>query len=125
MPTERAERMSVGDAGERYVASREALGRSPTTVEDYGSIVRVHFEPFFGSTSLDKITSIEIERYMAQKRREVFQNGSSLTAAGGSEPDSGSSRSPRRSAHCQGRVGSALAASTAPARRGAAGDRSP
>jgi integrase len=70
VPTERAERMSVGDAGERYVASREALGRSPTTVEDYGSIVRVHFEPFFGSTSLDKITSIEIERYMAQKRRE-------------------------------------------------------
>ena len=93
VPTERAERMSVGDAGERYVASREALGRSPTTVEDYGSIVRVHFEPFFGSTSLDKITSIEIERYMAQKRREVFQNGSSLTAPGGSEPDTSRARS--------------------------------
>ena len=26
VPTERAERMSVGDAGERYVASREAPG---------------------------------------------------------------------------------------------------
>lgn len=70
VPPERAERMSVGEAGERYVASREALGRSPATVEDYGSIVRVHFDQFFGATSVDRVTPVDVERYMAQKRRE-------------------------------------------------------
>lgn len=70
MPTERAERMTLGQAGGRYVESREALGRSPTTVDDYRSIVRTHFDPFFGPTSIDRICSLDVERYMAQKRRE-------------------------------------------------------
>ncbi len=48
VPVDRVGRISVGEAGMRYADSREALGRSPTTVEDYRSIVRVHFEPFFG-----------------------------------------------------------------------------
>jgi len=38
------------------------------TVEDYRSIVRVHFDPFFGAASIDRVTSLDIERYMAQKR---------------------------------------------------------
>ena len=70
VPSARVERLTVGETGERYVESREALGRSPLTVEDYSSIVRVHFEPFFGGTSIDRITALDIERYMAQKRRE-------------------------------------------------------
>src|SRR5690349_19268955 len=44
----RHERITVADAGERYVLSREAIGRSPITLEDYRSIIRTHFEPFFG-----------------------------------------------------------------------------
>ena len=70
VPAERAERMTVGRAGERYAESREALGRSPTTVEDYRSIVRVHFDPFFGEASIDRITPLDVEAYMAQKRRD-------------------------------------------------------
>jgi len=70
VPTERAERMTVGEAGERYAESREALGRSPTTVEDYRSLVRVHFDPFFDTVSIDKVTSLDIEQYMAEKRRD-------------------------------------------------------
>jgi len=70
VPAERAERMTVAQAGERYVESREALGRSPLTVEDYGSIVRVHFGPFFGDLSIDRITLLDVERYMAEKRRD-------------------------------------------------------
>ena len=70
VPAERAERMTIGEAGEKYVASREALGRSPVTVEDYGSVVRNHFDPFFGPASIDRVTSLDVERYMAQKRRE-------------------------------------------------------
>ena len=70
VPAERAERMTVGRAGERYAESREALGRSPTTVEGYRSIVRVHFDPFFGEASIDRITPLDAEAYMAQKRRD-------------------------------------------------------
>ncbi|MBA3358390.1 MAG: site-specific integrase, partial [Thermoleophilaceae bacterium] len=70
MPVELAARMTVGQAGQRYAESREALGRSPATVEDYRSIVRVHFEPFFGAVSIDQVTSLDVEAYMAQKRRE-------------------------------------------------------
>lgn len=66
----RVERMTFGEAGRRYVESREALGRAATTVEDYSSIVRVHFEPFFGTASIDRIGPLDIERYMAEKRRD-------------------------------------------------------
>lgn len=70
VPVEVAARMTVGQAGQRYAESREALGRSPATVEDYRSIVRVHFEPFFGAVSIDRVTPLDVEAYMAQKRRD-------------------------------------------------------
>jgi integrase len=70
VPTRRAERMSVGEAGRRYVESREALGRAPTTIQDYAATVRNHFDPFFGATSIDRISSVDIEGYMAHKRRQ-------------------------------------------------------
>ena len=70
VPSSRAERMTVGEAGRRYVESRRALGRAPTTVQDYEATVRNHFEPFFGATSIDRITAVDIEGYMAKKRSE-------------------------------------------------------
>ena len=69
MKATRVERITVGEAGRRYAESREGLGRSPLTVEDYRSTVRVHFDPFFGGASIDRIGSLDIERYMAEKRR--------------------------------------------------------
>ena len=65
----RVERITLGEAGRRYVESREALGRSPVTIEDYRSVVRVHFAPFFGEISIDRISALDVERYMADKRR--------------------------------------------------------
>lgn len=70
LPVERAQRLTVGQAGERYVQSREALGRSPLTVEDYRSLVRNHFEPFFGDLSIDRVTALDVESYMAEKRAD-------------------------------------------------------
>ena len=67
--TQRPERITVGEAGRRYADSREALGRSPLTVEDYRSAVRVHFDQFFGVASIDRVSSVDIERYMAEERR--------------------------------------------------------
>ena len=60
----------MGEEGERYADSRSALGRAPTTVEDYRSIIRVHFDPFFGGMSIDQVTALDIEHYMAQKRSD-------------------------------------------------------
>jgi integrase len=70
VPSKRAERMTVGEAGRRYVASREGLGRAPTTVQDYAATIRNHFAPFFGATSIDRISSLDVEGYMAHKRRQ-------------------------------------------------------
>jgi integrase len=65
----RVERITLGEAAQRYIDSREALGRSVVTIEDYRSIVRVHLEPFFGGASIDRISAVDVERYMAEKRR--------------------------------------------------------
>lgn len=65
----RVERVTVGEAADRYIESRVALNRSLATVQDYRSIVRTHFEPFFGGASIDRIAAGDIERYMAEKAR--------------------------------------------------------
>lgn len=65
----RVERVTLGEVAERYVESRVALNRSVATVQDYGSIIRTHFEPFFGAMSIDRIRAADIERYMADKAR--------------------------------------------------------
>lgn len=65
----RVERITLGEAATRYVDSREALGRSVVTIEDYRSVVRVHFAPFFGQASIDRISAVDVERYMGEKRR--------------------------------------------------------
>lgn len=70
VPSETSERLTVGQAGERYVQSREALGRAPTTIEDYRSIIRNHLGPFFGELSVDRVTALDVESYMAEKRAD-------------------------------------------------------
>src|SRR3954449_10137226 len=49
--TERAsasrERVTVGEAGERYIEHLTALGRKRATLMDYKSTLRVHLVPFF------------------------------------------------------------------------------
>jgi integrase len=63
-------RVTIEEAGKQYVSHAEAMGRRRSTTKDYESTLRVHLTPFFAGMTLDKIEPADIERFMAQKRRE-------------------------------------------------------
>jgi hypothetical protein len=65
-----AERVSVAEAGRRYLDHLTALGRKRSTLMDYESALRVHLGPFFGKAGLDRIAPEHIEAFMAAKRGE-------------------------------------------------------
>ena len=68
------ERLTVGEVGERYVRHVEhVLERKPTTVADYGSILRRHLAPYFGSQAIERITAEHLAAYMAAKASEGLQ----------------------------------------------------
>jgi integrase len=63
-----AESLTVGEVGERYVHQIEhVLQRKPSTVADYGYILRRHLDPFFGPKGIDLITPDDLAAYMAAK----------------------------------------------------------
>src|SRR5205085_1343641 len=63
------ERITVGEAAERYLRHvEEVMERRPTTVKDYGIIIRKHITPFFSGIALERVTPELVERYMAAKR---------------------------------------------------------
>lgn len=65
------ERLTVEEAGRRYLRHVEhVLERKPTTVADYGSILRRHLAPYFGSQAIERITADELAAYMAAKGAE-------------------------------------------------------
>ena len=50
------ERLDFAEAAQRYIAHAESvLMRKPTTIADYGSMLRRHLGPFFGGRSLASI----------------------------------------------------------------------
>jgi integrase len=62
------ERLTVDEVGGRYLRHVEhVLGRKPTTVSDYGSILRRHLGPFFGAHAIERITPEHVSAYMAAK----------------------------------------------------------
>lgn len=64
-------RVAIEEAGERYLEHLEhVLERKPTTVADYGYILRGHFAPFFGATALERLRPEDVSRYLVAKRRE-------------------------------------------------------
>jgi integrase len=68
------EHLTVAEAGERYIRHVEVvLERKPTTVADYGSILRRHLGPHFGHAGIDKITAEHVAAYMAAKAAEGLQ----------------------------------------------------
>jgi len=68
------ERLTVGEVGERYLRHVEhVLERKPTTVADYGSILRRHLAPHFGAQSIERITADHLAAYMAAKASEGLQ----------------------------------------------------
>jgi hypothetical protein len=62
--------IDLAEAGRRWLAHLETIGRRRSTLMDYESAVRVHLVPFFGSRPIGKIAPADIEAFMAAKRRE-------------------------------------------------------
>jgi site-specific recombinase XerD len=54
----------------RLLENLEALGRKRSTIEGYGSALRVHLAPPFGGKALDGITREDVEAFMAHRARE-------------------------------------------------------
>lgn len=64
-------RLAIESAGERYLIHLDSvMGRKPSTIADYGSILTSHFVPFFGERKLDRIDADTVSDYMARKRRD-------------------------------------------------------
>jgi hypothetical protein len=60
--------MDIAEAGRRWLAHLEAIGRRRSTLMDYESAVRAHLILFFGKRPIAKITPDGVERFMAAKR---------------------------------------------------------
>ncbi len=65
-----AGRVTVAEAGACLTDHLEALGRKPTTLCIYRSLLRTHLVPHLGATTLDRIQPADVEQLMAIMRRE-------------------------------------------------------
>src|SRR5436305_5407483 len=64
-PPRVAERTTVGEAGRRRITELARKGRKvDTTLANYESEIRVHFEPHFGETPISQLDSDDIERFL-------------------------------------------------------------
>lgn len=62
------ERVTVEDAGTRLIDHLEALGRKPSTTQNYRSYLRWHLAPYFGSKALDTITRHDVQAFIEHER---------------------------------------------------------
>ena len=69
-PIQTGQDLSVAEAGDKYLASREAIGLKRGTLQDYESYLRVHIVPFFADRSLEEVDIELVEAFVAAKRRE-------------------------------------------------------
>lgn len=67
-PVNADERPTVTELGEALYLRLESKGRSRSTLEAIESTVRVHLEPFFGMTPVDRIKERDLERFIADRR---------------------------------------------------------
>jgi integrase len=65
-----AERLTLDDAGGRYLMYLAARGRRRSTLGDYESYLRVHVTPFFDDMPLKKVARGHVEGFVAQKLAE-------------------------------------------------------
>jgi integrase len=63
------ERRSVVEAGDQLVEHLTALGRKPSTLNTYRSLLRAHLSPGLGEMTLDRIEAIHVERLIATMRQ--------------------------------------------------------
>ena len=64
------ERRTVEDAGQRLIEHLGSLGRKPTTLGTYGSLLRTHLVPQLDGRGLEEIEPEDIERLIARMRQE-------------------------------------------------------
>jgi integrase len=64
------ESRTVEDAGDRLIEHLEALGRKPTTLNTYRSLLRTHLGPHLDGRTLDRIEPDHVERLVAAMRRD-------------------------------------------------------
>ena len=64
------DRRSVEEAGERMIEHLGALGRKPTTLSTYSSLLRTHLAPHLDTRSLDRVEPDDVERLLVAMRRE-------------------------------------------------------
>jgi integrase len=62
-------RLTVSEASERLVDHLEAVGRKPTTITVYRSLLRTHIARHLGDRDLDRVESEHVERMIAAMRR--------------------------------------------------------
>jgi integrase len=63
------ERRTIEEAGSRLVEHLESLGRKPTTLATYRSLLRTHIVPHLGSLSLHRVQAEHVERLVVSMRR--------------------------------------------------------
>jgi integrase len=61
--------VSVEEAGERLISHLEALGRKPTTLGTYRSLLRAHLAAHLGDEPLDRVGTEDVEALVAAMRR--------------------------------------------------------
>ncbi len=70
------ERMTVQEAGERYLHHIEHVKhRKPSTVQDYRIILNKHLVPHFGSKSIDRVDPRDVASYITAKSRPKYKGG--------------------------------------------------
>jgi integrase len=60
--------VTVANAGERLLKHLEAIGRKPTTIGTYRSLLKTHLVPHLGDQALDQVAPEQVERMMAAMR---------------------------------------------------------
>jgi hypothetical protein len=63
------ERCTVEEAGEQLLDHLAALGRKPSTLNTYRSLLGAHLSPRLGGSSLDRIEPAHVERLVAAMRQ--------------------------------------------------------
>jgi len=64
------DRRTVEEAGQRLIDHLGALGRKPTTLSTYRSLLHTHLVPHLDGSSLDRIEPEHVERLIVAMRRE-------------------------------------------------------
>ena len=62
--------VTVADAGDRLVSHLEALGRKPSTLSTYRSLLTVHLKPRLGGDPIARVTIDQVEQLIAAMRAD-------------------------------------------------------